>query len=42
MDKQVITVLVVGIIVTAAIAVYFANKGVPVKIGSPLFSAQIN
>lgn len=42
MNKDVITFLVVGTIITALIAIYCAKKGMPVKVGNPLFSAKIN
>lgn len=42
MNKDVVIMFTIGVIVTALIAVYYANKGYAVKVGSPLFNAQIN
>ena len=42
MKKNLLILGLVGIAATVGVAVYFANKGNPVKIGPPFFKAEIN
>lgn len=42
MNKPLLIIGLTAVVATALIAVYFANKGVPVKIGLPFFKAEIN
>lgn len=42
MDRNLLAVSLIGIAVTALIVVHYANKGVPVTVGTPLFKAKIN
>lgn len=42
MNKQTMIICLVAIIVTTAIAIYFAKKGHAVSIGLPFFQAKIN
>ena len=42
MKKDLIIMFSIGVVVTTIIAVYYANKGYPVKVGNSLFGAQIN
>jgi len=42
MKNETLILGLVGIVVLAIVVVYLAKKGVPVKIGTPLFNAQLN
>lgn len=42
MTKDVVFITLVTTVTVSLIAIYFANKGVPVKVGNGLIKAEIN
>lgn len=42
MSNEKVILLVAGMILVTIIAVHYANKGVPVQVGTPLFGVKIN